>query len=128
VSPSNFWGTAGRYCGYQSFKEFLESGEGIATNILADRLQKLETAGIVDAEKVESDRRKVRDRLTEKGIDLAPVVLELLIWAARHEQTGAPCAVIDQLAQNREFVLIETRRRWLPRDLTPLIPRFKKGK
>lgn len=128
MSPSNFWGTAGRYCGYQSFKEFLESGEGIATNILADRLQKLETAGIVDAEKVESDRRKVRDRLTEKGIDLAPVVLELLIWAARHEQTGAPCAVIDQLAQNREFVLIETRRRWLPRDLTPLIPRFKKGK
>ena len=128
MSPSNFWGTAGRYCGYQSFKEFLESGEGIATNILADRLQKLETAGIVDAEKVESDRRKVRDRLTEKGIDLAPVVLELLIWAARHEQTGAPCAVIDQLAQNREFVLIETRRRWQQRDLTPLIPRFKKGK
>ena len=128
MSPSNFWGTAGRYCGYQSFKEFLESGEGIATNILADRLQKLETAGIVDAEKVESDRRRVRYRLTEKGIDLAPVVLELLIWAARHEQTGAPCAVIDQLAQNREFVLIETRRRWLPRDLTPLIPRFKKGK
>jgi len=121
-------GTAGRYCGYQSFKEFLESGEGIATNILADRLQKLETAGIVDAEKVESDRRRVRYRLTEKGIDLAPVVLELLIWAARHEQTGAPCAVIDQLAQNREFVLTETRRRWLPRDLTPLIPRFKKGK
>jgi len=128
VSPSNFWGTAGRYCGYQSFKEFLESGEGIATNILADRLQKLETAGIVDAEKVESDRRRVRYRLTEKGIDLAPVVLELLIWAARHEQTGAPCAVIDQLAQNREFVLIETRRRWQQRDLTPLIPRFKKGK
>jgi len=121
-------GTAGRYCGYQSFKEFLESGEGIATNILADRLQKLETAGIVDAEKVESDRRRVRYRLTEKGIDLAPVVLELLIWAARHEQTGAPCAVIDQLAQNREFVLIETRRRWQQRDLTPLIPRFKKGK
>lgn len=128
MSPSNFWGTAGRYCGYQSFKEFLESGEGIATNILADRLQKLETAGIVDAEKVESDRRRVRYRLTEKGIDLAPVVLELLIWAARHEQTGAPCAVIDQLAQNREFVLIETRRRWQQRDLTPLIPRFKKGK
>jgi len=70
----------------------------------------------------------VRYRLTEKGIDLAPVVLELLIWAARHEQTGAPCAVIDQLAQNREFVLIETRRRWQQRDLTPLIPRFKKGK
>lgn len=128
MSPSNFLGTAGRYCGYQSFKEFLESGEGIATNILADRLQKLETAGIVDAEKVESDRRRVRYRLTEKGIDLAPVVLELLIWAARHEQTGAPCAVIDQLAQNREFVLIETRRRWQQRDLTPLIPRFKKGK
>lgn len=112
--------------GFRTYKEFLESGEGIATNILADRLHKLESTGIITAEKVETDGRKVYYRLTEKGIDLAPVVLDLLIWAARHEQTTAPCALIDHLARNREDVLTETRRRWRQRDLTPLIPKFKK--
>jgi DNA-binding HxlR family transcriptional regulator len=112
--------------GYRTYKEFLGSGEGIATNVLAERLKRLETAGIVSAEKVETDGRKVHYRLTEKGIDLAPVVLELLIWAARHEDTSAPCALIDQFAGNREAVLAETRRRWQARDLTPLLPKFRK--
>src|SRR5215472_4355269 len=53
--------------GYRSFREFQESGEGIATNILADRLSKLEAAGIVAALPEESDRRKINYRLTRKG-------------------------------------------------------------
>ena len=114
--------------GFRTFTEFLQSGEGIATNILADRLQKLESSGIITAEKVETDGRRVCYRLTEKGIDLAPVVLDLLIWATRHEETGAPCGLVDQFAQNREAVLTEARRRWQQRDLTPLIPIFKKEK
>jgi DNA-binding HxlR family transcriptional regulator len=110
--------------GLRTFKEFEESGEGIATNILADRLQKLEAAEIIGAEMDETDGRRVNYRLTEKGIDLAPVVLELLIWGARHEETGAPCALIAEMAKNREALLAEARRRWQERDLTPLIPKF----
>ena len=110
--------------GLRTFKEFEESGEGIATNILSDRLEKLERAGIIIAEKEKSDRRRANYRLTAKGIDLAPVLLELLIWGARHEDTGAPCAVIEQMENNREKVLAEARRRWRERDSTPLIPRF----
>jgi len=113
--------------GFRTFKEFEESGEGVATNILADRLQKLETAGIITAEVEETDGRRVNYRLTEKGIDLAPVLLELLIWGARHEETGASCAVIEKMAKNREQVLAETRRRWRERDSTPLIPTFGNG-
>ena len=75
--------------GFQTFKQFEESGEGIATNILADRLEKLEAAKIITAERKMADRRRVNYRLTEKGIDLAPVLLELLICGARHEETGA---------------------------------------
>ncbi|HSA91663.1 MAG TPA: helix-turn-helix domain-containing protein [Terriglobales bacterium] len=108
--------------GYRTFKQFQQSGEGIATNILADRLQKLEAAGIITAEPEQTDARRVNYRLTEKGIDLAPVVLELLIWAARHEETGAACAVIERMEQNRQAVLAEARRRWLQRDPTPLLP------
>ncbi len=113
--------------GFRTFKEFEASGEGIATNILADRLQKLEGAGIITAEVEETDGRRVNYRLTERGIDLAPVLLELLIWGTRHEETGAPCAVIEKMARNRDQVLAEVRRRWRERDSTPLIPTFGNG-
>jgi len=113
--------------GLRTFKEFQESGEGIATNILADRLRNLAAAGIITAERQESDGRRLNYRLTEKGIDLAPVLLELLIWGARHEETGAPCAVIDDMEKNRETVIAETRRRWRERDSTPLLPDFRDG-
>ncbi|HTP86257.1 MAG TPA: helix-turn-helix domain-containing protein [Bryobacteraceae bacterium] len=114
--------------GLRTFREFQESGEGIATNILADRLRHLQVCGIVIAEPDESDGRRVNYRLTEKGIDLAPVMLELFIWSARHEKTGAPCAVIDHMAANRGQVLDEARRRWQDRDPTPLLPRFDEPK
>jgi DNA-binding HxlR family transcriptional regulator len=110
--------------GYKTFKDFQDSGEGIATNILTDRLQKLEVAGIIIPEVEQSDGRRVNYRLTEKGIDLAPVLLELLIWGARNEQTAAPCAVIERMAKNREQILAEVRRRWMQRDSTPLLPPF----
>ncbi|HUA16111.1 MAG TPA: helix-turn-helix domain-containing protein [Verrucomicrobiae bacterium] len=110
--------------GYRTFKEFQESGEGIATNILADRLRRLEAAGILLREIEENDGRRTNYRLTEKGIDLAPVLLELLIWGARHEPSGASCAMIDEMEKNRTWILAEARRRWRERDSTPLIPRF----
>ena len=110
--------------GFRTFKQFQQSGEGIATNILADRLQKLEDAGIITAEAEETDGRRINYRLTDKGIDLAPVLLELLVWGAKHEKTGAPLALLEQLQTNREEFLREVRRRWRERDATPLIPRF----
>lgn len=111
--------------GCRTFKEFEEAGEGIATNILADRLRKLEAAGILTAEAEETDGRRTNYRLTKKGIDLAPVLLDLLIWAVRHENTGAPCALASKMEKNREAVLAEVRRRWRDRDSTPFLPRFQ---
>jgi DNA-binding HxlR family transcriptional regulator len=110
--------------GLRTFREFEHSGEGIASNILADRLRKLQAAGILTAEPAADDGRSAYYRLTPKGIALAPVLLELLIWAARHEDTGAPCSLIADMEQNRAAVLAETYRRWKQRDTTPLIPPF----
>jgi DNA-binding HxlR family transcriptional regulator len=110
--------------GFRTFKEFQQSGEGIATNILSDRLRKLRLAGIITVETEAADRRKVNYRLTGKGIDLAPVLLDLLIWGARHEKTRASRALIGKLEMDRELVLAEVRRRWQAGDLAPLIPRF----
>jgi DNA-binding HxlR family transcriptional regulator len=111
--------------GLRTFREFQQSGEGIATNILADRLKKLEASGIIVSEAEERDGRKINYRLTVKGIDLAPVLLEIFVWAARHEETGASCGIIDEMEKRREQTIAETRRRWRERDLTPLIPKVE---
>ena len=105
---------------YRTFREFEESGEKIATNILTDRLRKLESTGIIATEVDENDQRRVNYRLTKKGIDLAPVLLELLIWGARHEKTEAPCAVIEKMIEHRQALLSEVQRRWRENDPTPL--------
>lgn len=111
--------------GLRTFKEFHESGEGIASNILADRLRRLEEVGIVETETVAGDARRIHYRLTERGIDLAPVLLELLVWGASHERSSAPPALVDQMKNNRDAFLAEVRRRWRDRDSTPLIPKFR---
>jgi DNA-binding HxlR family transcriptional regulator len=110
--------------GYRTFKEFQQSGEGISSNVLSGRLRTLEAAGIVLTEPDETDGRRLNYRLTQKGIDLAPVMLELLIWGAKYESTAAPCAFIVQMENCRPQVLAETYKRWRERDPTPLIPKF----
>jgi DNA-binding HxlR family transcriptional regulator len=110
--------------GCRTFREFQHAGEGIATNILADRLQKLEESGILLREAAANDGRSTYYRLTAKGIALAPVLLEMLIWGAHHEKTNAPCAAIVEMEQNRAAMLAETYRRWEQRDPTPILPPF----
>ena len=88
----------------------------------AAALRKLEESGILVTHPDPEDARRRLYRLTPKGIDLAPVLLELLVWGANHQKTGAPCEAISQMAQNREAVLAEVRRRWQQNDPTPILP------
>jgi len=74
------------------FKEFLSSDEGIATNILTDRLGRLEATGIVTKRPDPDNGRQVIYTLTEKGIALIPLLVELVCWGAIHD--GAPSADI----------------------------------
>jgi DNA-binding HxlR family transcriptional regulator len=110
--------------GLRTFRDFRESGEGIATNILADRLQRLEAAGIIQAETDETDARRANYRLTEKGIGLAPLLLDLLLWGARHQESSVPSSVIRRIEQDREGFLAEVRLRWQMRDPNPILPRI----
>ncbi len=97
--------------GFRTYKEFLESYEGIATNILADRLRKLEAHGIITTERDRSDGRKLIYLLTAKGIDLAPVLTEMVVWAAAHEDTDNQ-ALVRQMKKDKEQFLAAVRRRW----------------
>jgi DNA-binding HxlR family transcriptional regulator len=87
--------------GPRAYKELLEAEEGIATNILADRLQRLETTGIIAGTPDPADGRKIIYRLTPKGIDLAPVLVEMVLWSARYEETDAPPATIREIRKDR---------------------------
>lgn len=97
--------------GWRTFKEFLEGYEGIATNILADRLRKLVAYGILTADRDPSDGRKLIYSLTAKGIDLAPVLTEMVLWAAAHEDTGNQ-ALVRQMRKDKEKFMAEVRERW----------------
>jgi DNA-binding HxlR family transcriptional regulator len=97
--------------GFRTYKEFLGSYERIATNILADRLRKLEAHGIITTELDPSDGRKLIYSLTAKGLDLAPVLTEMVLWAAGHEKT-ANQALVRQMRNNKEQFLAAIRDRW----------------
>lgn len=97
--------------GSRRFKEFLGSHERIATNILADRLRKLEAYGIIRTERDPSDGRKLIYRLTPKGIDLAPVLAEMVLWAGRHEKTENQ-ALVRLMEKDKQKFLEAIRQRW----------------
>ena len=69
----------------KSYGEFLASDEGIATNILANKLRSLEDDGMIKKMPNQNDKRKVLYALTEKGIDLAPVLMQMMLWSAKHD-------------------------------------------
>ena len=102
--------------GFRTFKEFLGSHEKIATNVLADRLRKLEEYGIIISEPDPSDGRKLIYSLTAKGVDLAPVMAEMVLWASRHEKTGNR-QLVRQLKGNKEQVIARIRKTWAQRQL-----------
>jgi DNA-binding HxlR family transcriptional regulator len=97
--------------GYRLFNEFLRSDEKIATNILADRLKRLEAYGIIRADRDPSDGRKFIYSLTAKGVDLAPVLTEMVLWAARHEETGNQ-PLVQAMRDDKEKLIADVRRRW----------------
>lgn len=70
------------FFGKTRYKEFQESGEGIPSNILADRLQQLEAAGLIGKTPYQARPRRYAYQLTETGKSLAPVLKALSEWAA----------------------------------------------
>ncbi|GAA3614839.1 helix-turn-helix domain-containing protein [Flavivirga amylovorans] len=73
--------------GLRFYNEFLESGEGIATNILSDRLKMLESNDFLISKKYELQKTKKVYTLTEKGIGLIPIVLEMLVFGFNFDNT-----------------------------------------
>ena len=84
--------------GKKTYGEFLKSEEKIATNILASRLVSLENDGIIAKHGNPADARKDLYLLTEKGLDLIPLMFEMILWSAKYDP-GSEAAKIKKLAK-----------------------------
>jgi len=97
--------------GATTFKDFLEGFERIATNVLADRLKRLEEFGVIEKRMDARDGRKTNYKLTQKGIDLAPVLTEMVLWAAEHEDTENP-ELVAMMKKDRKGFEAGIREEW----------------
>ena len=94
------------YFGKKTYGDFLASEEGMATNILASRLAHLEQQGILVKTPFPADKRKEEYTLTEKGLDLIPVLVEMANWSAEYDpDTAAPAAWIALMKADREKMI-----------------------
>ena len=70
--------------GMNTYGEFLNGGEKIATNILADRLMMLEANGIIVKQKHPQSKAKILYTPTQKGIDLISSLVEIIAWSEKY--------------------------------------------
>jgi len=90
------------------FSDFLASEEGIASNILAQRLKRLEAAEMVTRSPDPDNRRSVIYEPTQKAADLIPALLELSRWSGKYDpQTRMPAKMARRIAEDRDGLVQE---------------------
>ncbi|PHZ84489.1 winged helix-turn-helix transcriptional regulator [Paremcibacter congregatus] len=95
------------------YHEFAQSKEGISTNILANRLSRLEGAGIVTKERDSADKKRFIYRPTEKGLDLLPVVMAMVQWSLKYDpDTKVPQSRMDEMNQDLIGYMAQIRSRF----------------
>ena len=96
--------------GRNTYTDFLRAEEGIATNVLADRLALLEQQGIVTTERDPSTGRATKYVLTAKGIDLMPMMLDVIAWSAKYDaHSAAEPDFVRRLSSDRDSLEREIR-------------------
>ncbi len=88
------------------FRELLNSEENIASNILTERLKRLEQHGIITRSADPDDGRQYLYEPTDKGLSLVPVLLEIAAWGADHDpKTSAPKDFVKNFRADRDAVI-----------------------
>ena len=98
------------FAGKSAYGEFLQSAEKMATNILADRLATLESQGFVTKQVAADKKSKFTYRLTEKGLDLLPLVMEITLWGAKYGPAGSVGTLLRELAADKEATIQKYRQ------------------
>jgi DNA-binding HxlR family transcriptional regulator len=98
--------------GKNTYNEFLASNEKIATNILADRLSMLEEVGILSKEKHPVSKAKYFYKLTQQGIDLLPMLTEIILWSDKYLAISPQArGFAKQLRKDKESIIREISTR-----------------
>ncbi|MBS1531500.1 MAG: helix-turn-helix transcriptional regulator [Bacteroidetes bacterium] len=96
--------------GKRYYGEFLNGEEKIATNILADRLMSLEQAEIIHKNVDPSHGAKFIYKLSPKGIDLLPMLVEVILWSAKYDRkTAADALFVEQALKDKDKLLKDIR-------------------
>ncbi|EMJ86767.1 transcriptional regulator, HxlR family [Leptospira meyeri serovar Semaranga str. Veldrot Semarang 173] len=102
-----------------TYGDFLKSGEGIATNILASRLQSLEENGLIEKLDHPESKAKVLYRLTHKGVDLLPILVEIHLWAEKYFDIPKELKDRMRAVKKDKETAIRTLMKDLKKELTP---------
>ena len=87
----------------EHYEDFLQSDEGISTNILADRLKTLKREGLIRSSPDKENGRKIVYSPTPKALDLIPMILEIVGWSAKYDpKTAAPREFLEMLKKDRK--------------------------
>jgi DNA-binding HxlR family transcriptional regulator len=96
--------------GKRHYNEFLEAGEKVSTSVLGDRLKMLEEMGIISKGQDIVKKSRIRYSLTQKGIDLLPILIEMIIWGGEKDSlTESPKEFMDKAINHRENLIREIR-------------------
>ena len=107
--------------GKKTYGEFLQSDEKIATNILADRLLILEKNGIVEKRAFPGNKVKNLYQLTPKGIDLMPILFEIILWGDKYfEIPGRVHRFAGEIRKDRKGMIKEISKRLAATDAESL--------
>lgn len=97
-----------------TYGDFLKSDEKIATNILASRLETLEETGIISKSGHPESKSKVLYKLTQKGIDLLPVLMEIYLWGEKYfELSEQHKAFLAEVKKDKEGFIAATTAKLL---------------
>lgn len=97
--------------GKRHYNEFFESDEQISTSVLGTRLKALEESGIISKSQDDVKKSRIRYSLTEKGIALIPLMVEMIIWSGTYdEQSAADSTFIKSATENRNNLLSELKK------------------
>jgi len=88
--------------GKRRFAEFLDSAEHIPTNILADRLKRLVSLGVIQSRRYSDHPPRLEYQLTAKGEDLRPVLRAMVEWGVKHAGGKMPPILPPRLDDHRE--------------------------
>jgi len=90
------------------YSELLAAEEGISTNILSERLARLEAEGLIAKSRDKTNRRQFIYSPTQKGLDLLPALLEISLWSAKYDpKTAAPPALMRRIRADRDGFIRE---------------------